>query len=334
MGETRRSERPPSVVVALGVVSLLMDVSSEMIHGTLPLFLTTVLGAGALSVGLIEGVAEATASIVKVFAGAASDRLHRRKPLVALGYGLSALTKPLFPLATSVWLVFGARFADRVGKGIRGAPRDAMVADATVDGARGAAYGLRQALDTVGAFLGPALALVVMAASGDDFRLVFSIAVVPAVASVAVLVLAVREPAITHPGRGTSSGRGPIRAADIRGLEARYWLVVAFATAVTLARFSEAFLLLRAETVGLERAYAPLVLIVMNASYAATAYPLGRLSDRPRRSVLAGGVAVLVGSDLALAFGDRVPWVLAGSALWGVHMGATQGLLSAIVADV
>jgi MFS family permease len=302
-----------------------------MIHAALPLFLVLGLGASALSVGVIEGVAEATASVTKVFAGAASDWLGRRKPFVLAGYALAALSKPLFPLANGAAAVLFARFVDRIGKGIRGAPRDALVADLTPEPQRGAAYGLRQALDTVGAVLGPAAALWLLAASGDDYRLVFWAAVAPAFVAVAVLAWGVREPASSHPPRPL---RSPIRRAELARLPSRYWLVVAFGGVLTLARFSEAFLVLRAEDVGLAAAQAPLALVVMNVGYAATSYPLGRRSDRGRRPVAAFGVACLVAADLALAAAaGRPALALAGSLLWGVHMGATQGLLTAVVAD-
>jgi MFS family permease len=324
------ARRLPRGVVALGLVSLCMDVSSEMIHAALPLFLTAVLGASALTLGWIEGVAEATASLTKVWAGAASDRLGRRKPFALLGYGLAAASKPLFPLATSASAVLLARLADRVGKGIRGAPRDALVADLTPEPQRGAAYGLRQALDTVGAVLGPSAALLLLVVSGDDFRLVFWTAVAPAFAAVAVLALLVREP---ERGAAPPDVRSAIRRTELARLSRRYWLVVAFGCVLTLARFSEAFLVLRAADAGLAFRFAPLALVAMNVAFAATSYPLGRRSDRGRRPVAALGVALLVLADLALAAAGRSPALaLAGAALWGIHMGATQGLLSAVVA--
>ncbi len=331
-GTGSTTSRLPRGVVALGFVSLFMDTSSEMIHAALPLFLTATLGASALTLGWIEGVAEATASITKVFAGAASDWLGRRKPFALLGYGLAALTKPLFPLATSVSDVVLARVIDRVGKGIRGAPRDALVADLTPEPQRGAAYGLRQSLDTVGAVLGPAAALLLLAASGENFRLVFWVAVAPAFAAVAVLALAVREP---ESARGARPLRSPIHRRELARLPSRYWLVVAFGAVLTLARFSEAFLVLRAHDAGLALAQAPLALVVMNLAYAGTSYPHGRRSDRGRRSVAIFGVACLIAADLVLAAAAGRPGLaLAGAALWGVHMGATQGLLTAVVADV
>jgi MFS family permease len=325
------ASRLPSGVVALGFVSLFMDVSSEMIHAALPVFLTATLGASALTLGWIEGVAEATASVTKVFAGAASDRLGRRKPFALIGYGLSAASKPLFPLAGSAGAVLFARLVDRIGKGIRGAPRDALVADLTPEAQRGAAYGLRQALDTVGAIVGPLAALALLAAYEGDFRRVFWAAAAPAGVAVAVLALAVREPAVARPA---AAARAPIRLAELARLPARYWLVVGFGGVLTLARFSEAFLVLRAHDAGLAVAAAPLALVAMNAGYAATAYPLGRLSDRGRRPVAGFGVACLVLADLVLASAaGRPALALGGALLWGVHMGATQGLLTAAVAS-
>ncbi len=319
----------PKGVWTLGLVSLLMDTSSEMIHSLLPVFLVSVLGVGALSVGVIEGVAEATAAITKVFSGALSDRIGRRKPLVLFGYGLAALSKPVFALAPSFAWVVGARFVDRVGKGVRGAPRDALVADLTPPRLLGAAFGLRQTLDTVGAFAGPAIAVLAMWASADDYRLVFWIASVPAALAVLLIAVGVREPE-TH--RAASAKRISWRQAA--HLPSAFWAVTGVAALMTLARFSEAFLLLRAQSVGLADALVPAVFIAMNLVYAGSAYPVGRLSDRlGRRGLLLAGFAVLIAADLALAAAQTVPAVLGGVALWGLHMGMTQGLLSAMVAD-
>ena len=321
----------PKGVVALGLVSLFMDLSSEMIHSLLPVFLVTVLGASALSVGFIEGIAEATASIAKVFSGVISDWLGRRKPLVLLGYGLAALTKPLFPLATGIGEVFTARFLDRIGKGIRGAPRDALIADITPPANRGAAYGLRQSMDTVGAFGGPLLAMALMAATHDNFRLVFWVAVIPAFVCVLIIIFGVEEPEHTRP---VAHARMPISRENLRRLSARFWWVVAFAAVLTLARFSEAFLLLRAENVGLAVTWVPMILIVMNVVYAASAYPFGKLSDNgSRRKLLAWGILLLIAADLILALSSNFWLVGLGAAIWGLHMGATQGLLSALIAD-
>lgn len=321
----------PRGVIALGLVSLFMDLSSEMIHGLLPVFLVTVLGAGALSVGLIEGIAEATASVAKVFSGVISDWIGRRKPLVLLGYGLAALTKPLFPLATGVGAVLTARFIDRIGKGIRGAPRDALIADITPQEIRGAAYGLRQSMDTVGAFAGPLLAIVLMYVTHDNFRLVFWVASVPAAVCVLLIVFGVKEPEST---RQAAQVRFPISRANLQRLPPRFWRVVVFAAVLTLARFSEAFLLLRAQGLGLAVTWVPIVLIVMNVVYAASAYPFGKLSDNgSRKKLFAWGIVFLVVADLVLAMAGNVWMVFLGAAVWGLHMGATQGLLSALVAD-
>ncbi len=321
----------PPTVWALGFVSLFMDISSEMIHALLPLFLVTTLGASTAVVGVIEGVAEATASIAKVFSGWISDRLGNRKWLMVAGYALAAVTKPVFVFAATPFEVLGARFADRVGKGIRGAPRDALVADVTPAEVRGKAYGVRQALDTVGAFVGPLLAILLMLAYAGDMRAVFAWAVAPAVASVLVGIFAVREP----PRAQRQAGDGaPIRFADIRHVGAAYWTVVAIGAVFTMARFSEAFLVLRAQNVGLAISYAPMVMVVMNVAYALVATPAGAWSDRyDRRSILALSIVPLIAADAMLAYVPTVPGVVAGVVLWGVHMGMSQGLLAALVAD-
>ena len=327
---TRAAPIPRGVWI-LGFVSLLMDVSSEMIHSLLPLYLTVGLGASALAVGIIEGVAEATALIVKVFSGTLSDRWRSRKWLAATGYGLAAFTKPFFALATGPWLVFGARFADRIGKGIRGAPRDALVADLTPPEIRGAAFGLRQSLDTIGAFTGPLLAMVLMLAWNDDFRAVFWVAVIPAILSFVLIATVVREPRRAAPSAGAPPPA--LDAATFRALGRAFWGVAAAGAALTLARFSEAFLILRAAGVGLEVAYAPLVLVAMNVVYSAGAYPAGRLADRmPARTLLGAGIAALIAADVALALAASLALVALGVVLWGVHMALTQGLLSAMVA--
>ncbi|WP_343117012.1 MFS transporter [Ostreiculturibacter nitratireducens] len=320
----------PKGVIALGFTSLFMDISSEMIHGLLPLFLTATLGASALVLGVIEGVAEATAQILKVFSGALSDRIRRRKPLAVLGYGLSAATKPLFALAGTPWLVMGARFADRVGKGIRGAPRDALIADIVEEAHRGAAYGLRQSLDTVGAFVGPIAAMVILWASGGDIRLVFAVAVIPAALAVLILVRGVREPALPP-----AEGKKPrLDRNSLAALGRPFWVVVAVGAVMTMARISEAFLILRANDAGLPVALAPLVLVMMNVVYSLSAWPLGALSDEPgkRGLLLRLGFAVLILSHIVLALAPGLGTVMAGVALWGLHMGLTQGLLAAEVA--
>lgn len=328
---TQTRGRLPPGIWALGFVSLCMDVSSELIHSLLPLFLATVLGASMTTIGIIEGIAEATAAIAKVFSGALSDWLRKRKFLLLLGYGLSALTKPMFPLATTITTVFAARFADRVGKGIRGAPRDALVADLTPKAQRGAAYGLRQAMDSVGAVLGPLLALAGMALLADNITAVMWIGVVPAMIAVLILAVAVREPA--QVGVPAANGK-QLQWRQVRRLTIAFWLVVLLGFVFTLARFSEAFLVLRASDAGMSLTTVPLVMVVMSAAFAASSYPAGKAADRiDRRWLLIAGMLVLAAADLLLALASGEWLVLAGAALWGLHMGLTQGLLSALVAD-
>ncbi|WP_432746276.1 MFS transporter [Methylobacter sp. G7] len=320
----------PSGVWVLGFVSLLMDISSEMIHSLLPLFLVTTLEASAFAVGLIEGVAESTALIVKVFSGVLSDYLGRRKGLALAGYALGAFTKPLFALAPGIGIVLTARLLDRVGKGIRGAPRDALVADIAPPHLRGAAFGLRQSLDTVGAFLGPLLAVGLMLLWANDFRAVFWVAVIPGLMAVALLLFGVREPE-QHAANRRSN---PIRRENLKRLDRRYWWVVSIGAIFTLARFSEAFLVLRAQQGGIPIALVPLVMVAMNLVYAASAYPFGKLSDKMSHAkLLALGLMVLIAADLVLATNDHWGVVLIGVALWGIHMGMTQGLLATMVAN-
>lgn len=322
--------RIPTSVWVLGFVSLLMDVSSEMIHSLLPLFMVSALGASAFLVGLVEGLAEGTALIVRVFSGALSDYLRQRKLLAVIGYGLGAITKPLFAMAPVLSVVLVARLLDRAGKGIRGAPRDALIADITPARIRGAAFGLRQALDTVGAFLGPLLAVGLMLLWHDDFRAVFWVAVIPGVLAVTLLIVGVREP----PWRRTEKRRNPVTRHNLRRLTRAYWWVVAIGAVFTLARFSEAFLVLRAEQSGVAVALVPLVMVVMNIFYSGSAYPFGQLADRmSHRKLLTWGLLMLIGADLVLAWSDSWLTVLLGVALWGIHMGMTQGLLAAMVAD-
>jgi MFS family permease len=325
------SQRLPAGIWALGFVSLLMDISSEMIHSLLPVFMVTVLGTSMWAVGLIEGLAEATALIVKVFSGVLSDYWGKRKPLAVLGYGLGALSKPLFALATTTGLVLTARLVDRVGKGLRGAPRDALVADLAPPGMRGAAFGLRQSLDTVGAFVGPLIAMGLMLLWANDFRAIFWVAMIPGLMAVALLLVGVREP---ERASQQAPRLNPIRKDNLKRLNAPYWRVVAIGAVFTLARFSEAFLLLRALQGGLPIAYTPLVLIGMNVVYALGAYPFGKLSDSvSHTTLLAWGLVVLIAADVLLASSSHWTWVWAGIALWGLHMAMTQGLLATMVAD-
>jgi len=321
----------PAGIWALGFVSMCMDISSEMVHSLLPVFIVSSLGAGTLAVGLIEGIAEATASITKIFSGTVSDYLGKRKVLAVTGYGMAAFTKPLFALAPSLGWVVTARFVDRIGKGIRGAPRDALVADLAPAHLRGACFGLRQSLDTIGASAGPLLAVLLMVLTHGDVRSVFWVAVIPAFVAVTILVFGVSEPERPSVHRA----RIPIRVGDAWNLGGRYWAIVSVSTLLTLARFSEAFLILRATDAGVNAAYVPFVLVVMNVAYAASSYPLGALSDRiDRRQLVALGCLVLIVSDLVLGMNRGVIGVTVGVVLWGLHMGITQGVFGAMVTDV
>jgi MFS family permease len=329
----KHSSQPsiPHGVWVLGFVSMLMDLSSELIHALLPVYMVVVLGTSALAVGVIEGVAEATAAITKVFSGALSDWLGRRKLLATIGYGLAAFTKPVFPLAPTVGWLVAARFIDRVGKGIRGAPRDALVADLSPPEIRGAAFGLRQSLDTVGAFLGPLLAIGLMWLTHDAFKAVFWFAVIPAFLACALITFGVRD---ADRANEAVPVRAPLSRTELRRLGGRYWWVVAVGTVFTLARFSEAFLILRAQADGLTLTWVPVVLVVMNLAYAAAAYPAGALSDRVDRvHLLMFGLVLLIAADIALAWLTGLAGAAVGVVLWGLHMAFTQGLLATLVAD-
>ena len=322
--------RIPRTIWALGFVSLFMDLSSELVHSLLPVFLVTTLGASALTVGVIEGIAESTAMFVKIFSGAISDFIGRRKGLMLLGYGLAALTKPLFPLAHSVEVVFTARFLDRIGKGIRGAPRDALVADVSPPEIRGACFGLRQSMDTVGAVLGPALAILLMLWLAD-IQLVLWVAVIPAAIAVTLIVTGVKEPVHAPSER---KFRSPIHWRALLDFSSGYWWVVVIGGVFTLARFSEAFLVLRAQQLGFSATWTPLVMVVMALFYTLSAYPAGWLSDRiSRTKLLCVGIGLLVLADLVLAQSSSVITMLLGVALWGLHMGFSQGILASLVAD-
>lgn len=321
--------RIPTGVWVLGFVSMLMDISSEMIHSLLPLFMVSVLGASTVTVGMIEGLAESTALMVKVFSGVLSDYLGKRKGLAVLGYGLGALTKPLFAMASGIGLVFTARMTDRIGKGIRGAPRDALVADLTPPQLRGAAFGLRQSMDSIGAFIGPLMAAALMLWA-NDFRTVFWIAVFPGTLAVLLLFYGIREPE-SHKGEKRTN---PIKLSNLKRLSARYWWVVGMGAVISLARFSEAFLVLRAGQGGIPFSLVPLVMVVMNVAYSLTAYPFGWLSDRMSHTrLLILGLLVLIGADLVLAINGHWMSVVIGVAMWGIHMGMTQGLLASMVAS-
>lgn len=328
----RDSQGVPQGVWLLGFVSLLMDMSSEMIHSVLPLFMVATLGASVLLLGVLEGIAESVALLLKLFAGAISDYTRRRKPLVVAGYALATIAKPMFALAGSVGMVFFARTIDRIGKGIRGAPRDALITDMTPAAIRGAAFGLRQSLDTVGALLGPSIAVVVLAATASNFTWVFAVATIPAAIALGVLVIGVRETPRTNRAPGPR-----LEWRHVRNLPDAFWWVAAVGAAVGLARFSEAFLILRGDSLQLPQASAPLVLLVMNVVYAVTVYPLGRLSDRWQRRghgyLLVAALVLLVAADVVLGFARSTTTLWLGVALWGLHMGASQGLLARMVAD-
>jgi len=320
----------PSGIWVLGFVSLLMDISSEMIHSLLPLFMVTILGTSTLAVGFVEGLAESLALVVKVFSGTLSDYLGKRKGLAVFGYALGTFTKPLFAVASGIGLVLTARLLDRIGKGVRGAPRDAMVADIAPPQLRGAAFGLRQSLDTVGAFLGPLLAVGLMLLWANDFRAVFWVAVLPGLMAVALLFFGIHEP--EH--QQISKGRNPIRWDNLTRLRSVYWWVVGIGAIFTLARFSEAFLVLRAQHGGIPIALVPLVMVAMNLIYALSAYPFGKLSDRMSHTrLLTLGLLILIAADVVLATNDHWRVVLLGVGLWGLHLGMTQGLLATMVAD-
>lgn len=324
------SSNIPRGIWMLGFVSLFMDMSSEMIHALLPLYMVTVLGTSVLTVGVIEGVAEATASITKIFSGVLSDWFGKRKLLAVIGYGLATVTKPVFPLAESVGWVVAARFVDRVGKGIRGAPRDALVADIAPPHLRASSFGLRQSMDTIGAFIGPLMAMGLMALWANNFQRVFWVAVIPAVLALALLVFAVKEPAPQHQAK-----KSTLTFRDAKRLPASFWMVVTAAAVLTLARFSEAFLILRAQNLGLSLALAPLILVVMNIVYALSSYPAGVIADKMGRGgILLCGVGCLVAADVVLAVAGTIQAALAGVILWGLHMGLTQGLLATLIADV
>ncbi|GGU52568.1 MFS transporter [Pseudomonas laurentiana] len=331
MGADRALPVIPRTVWTLGFVSLFMDLSSELVHSLLPLYLVSELGISILAVGIIEGVAEATALIVKVFSGALSDFIGRRKELLLLGYGLAALTKPLFPLASSAGVVFTARILDRIGKGIRGAPRDALVADVAPAAIRGACFGLRQAMDTVGAFLGPLLAILLMTVFAGAISSVLWFAVIPAALAVGLLLVGIREPA--HEG-GERHFRAPLRMASLRQFSSAYLWVVAIGAAFSLARFSEAFLILRAQQAGFAATWVPLVMVVMAGFYMVSAYPVGKWSDRvSRTALLSMSLVLLILADLVLAYAQGTWAMMAGVALWGLHMGFSQGTLATLVAD-
>lgn len=324
----------PRGIWILGLVSLFMDISSEMIHSLLPVFMVSVLGSQALTIGLIEGIAESTAMMVKIFSGLLSDYLGHRKWIAVAGYALGALSKPWFAIATSAETILSARFMDRIGKGIRGAPRDALIADLAPTAIRGAAFGLRQTLDTVGAFTGPLLAVVLMLLSGNDYRLIFWLALIPGLISVTLLAFGISEPSCNKDQQEKKMREPPLNLAKLRQLKGPYWWVVLMGAVFTLARFSEAFLVLRAMESGIPPAWLPLVMVFMNVVYALSAYPFGALSDRTGHpALLFSGILMLLAADLILAASTECLYLLLGLTLWGLHMGMTQGLMARLVAD-
>jgi MFS family permease len=333
--QTQSWKEIPRSVWALGFVSMFMDISSEMIHALLPIYLVTVLGASMVTVGFIEGIAEAIAMITKVFSGAISDWVGKRKILAVIGYGLAAFTKPVFPLAGSVGEIVAARFIDRIGKGIRGAPRDALIADITPEHVRGASFGMRQSLDTIGAFVGPLLAIGLMLLTANSFTTVFWLAVLPAFIAFVLMVYAVEEPAKkVAPENASRPRKHRLQWRDVKQFSGAFWSVVAVASVFTLARFSEAFLILKAQAVGVPIALVPTVMVAMNVIYAVSAFPAGVLSDRlGRNGILFFGIAMLIVADILLAFATSASAVMLGVVFWGLHMGLTQGLLATLVAD-
>jgi len=322
----------PTTVCVLGCVSLLMDVSSEMVQTLLPLYLVSGLGLSAISIGMIEAIAIGTATLTKLFAGVFSDLVGSRKGLVVLGYGLGGVGKRFFPLADGIGAIVGARFIDRVGRGIRSAPRDALIADSAPPDKRGACFGLRESLDTVGGFLGPLIAVLVMLLSGGDYKLVFWLAVIPAVLAVVVLMVGINEKTSRSKPADRQTAMNLLRLAPTLGRG--FWFVMMAAAILMMARFSEAFLLLQATEIGIAASYVPLVLVLMHLVYGFCAYPVGVLSDRiGRRGLLIGSVVILGAADLILASVPGMAGYLIGIALWGMHMGMSQGLLATLIAD-
>ena len=313
-------------VFILGIVSFLTDVSSEMVYPLVPLFLTSVLGAPVAAVGLIEGVAEGAASLFKTVGGWASDRLRLRRPLVFAGYAVSAVAKPLLA-AAYVWPVaLLVRFGDRSGKGVRTAPRDALVADVTPPELRGRAFGFHRAADTLGAVAGPAAALGLLAVFADNFRLIFILAFLPAVAALALIALVKERPPAPAPA-------GAARVAW-RELGSGFYVFLGISMVFALGNSSDVFLLLRVKDVGLSNSEVVLSYMLFNVVYAVLAMPAGIISDRlGRRNVIGGGFAVfaMVYLGFALAGRGAVAWPL--FAVYGVYMAMTEGVGRAFVAD-
>nr|WP_200892490.1 MFS transporter [Aliterella atlantica] len=322
----------PRQVWVLGWVSLLMDIGSKMIQSVLPLFLVSMLGASLVTVGAIEGIAEVTAAGLKVGSGLISDRGgQHRKWSAVLGYGFSALMIPLYPIATSPGWILAARMGDRMGKGIRVAPRNALVADATPEHQRGAAYGLRYTLDTIGALLGPIVATILLAVSRQNTRLVFWAAMIPAFLAVGLLIWGIQAPPFAQPS--SKSKASGLRWQSLQQLGVNYWHLVVVVCLFNLGNSSDAFLLLKAKDVGISFTAVPLVLTAIHAGSAVSAYPAGWLSDRlSRRNVFLVGLGLfaLTYGGLAIARQPWQVWLLLG--LYGLYQGITQGVLLAMVA--
>ena len=322
----------PRNVWALGIVSLLMDLSSEMILSILPIFLVTGLGISVLSLGLIEGLAEGVASVIKAFSGALSDYLKKRKILIVIGYGISTLTKPFFALASTATWIFTARFVDRLGKGIRGAPRDSLIADSTSTKIRGTAYSLRQSLDTLGALLGPIIAIIILYLTTNNFRFVLWFAVIPAVLCIVVLIFGVKETTLK---KNISSKKSYFLFKNFSKITPVIWLFFLIVFILNLGHFSEAFLLLRSQEIGLKVSFIPIVFVVMNVAYAIVAVPFGHLADRGGFFILiVCGFLILVLADIILALTNSVGWMFVGIIFWGIHLGMTQGLLLAMISKL
>ncbi len=322
--------RIPRTVWVLGFVSLLMDISSEMIHALLPLFMAGTLGASAIWIGLVEGIGEGTALIAKVFSGVVADRFGHKKRLVFAGYFLGVISKPVFALAGSMPVVLAARFFDRIGKGLRGAPRDAIVADVTDESIRGAAYGLRQSLDAAGAFVGPLLATLLLLLWTEDLRSIFWIALIPGAACLALILFGVEDN--VTPTVNTKR----IAWKDLKSVMTPAFVqLVILGTLFSLARFSNAFIVLRAAAIGIEHAWIPMAVVLMNITFSLSSYPFGKLADKLNpMKLLALGMVLLALANLLFAYAENYRILAAGIVLFGMHLGATQGIFSTIISEI
>ena len=327
---TAPSRRLPGGVVRLGWISLFTDVASEMATPLIPLYLATLLAAPGFALGLIEGSAQALLAVMTALAGWHSDRIRQRVPYVRWGYGLAVASKAALALAFHWPVVLGLRLADRFGKGLRGAPRDALIAD-LAEQRRGAAFGLHRGMDTAGALIGALLAAGLLVWLPGRYRIVFALTAIPGAVAV-LLTFTLREPA--SPPADGAAARTPLPLAAARRLQRRFWLAAGVVWLFALGTVSEAFLILRASQQGFADASAVLAYAVFNAVYAASAYPAGVLSDRIGRARLLGtGWAVYAATMLAgtLVEGDRVVWLFP---LLGLHLGLTHGVGKAWIADL